>query len=250
MCLYLQIQAFRRAKDRRNRPSRFRAFEGSLGCWYPISLICPIYVVVNCRSSRKDITYSRYGIEKIYCWALWGPDLPLQSTNVGFSILLQLVSTFNRHRDCSTSENFVHEGLKCSRTSGSIMQTALCYLKVVHSKVPDILRDEKLGVRAYFMPESAILPATEAELQMDQKLLNLEGSVRWRAWVLYLLPSVSSPHVSSCPRRLVLASKISQDKCYSNHAWAKLSELKLDMWMRIGTSPWFVISCMQFLLQK
>ncbi len=61
------------------------------------------------------------------------------------------------------------------------MQTALCYLKVVHSKVPDILRDEKLGVRAYFMPESAILPATEAELQMDQKLLNLEGSVRWRA---------------------------------------------------------------------
>ncbi len=70
MCLYLQIQAFRRAKDRRNRPSRFRAFEGSLGCWYPISLICPIYVVVNCRSSRKDITYSRYGIEKIYCWAL------------------------------------------------------------------------------------------------------------------------------------------------------------------------------------
>ena len=34
MCLYLQIQAFRRAKDRQNRPSRFRAFEGSLGCWY------------------------------------------------------------------------------------------------------------------------------------------------------------------------------------------------------------------------
>jgi hypothetical protein len=42
------------------------------------------------------------------------------------------------------------------------MQTALCYLEAVHSKVPEILRDEKLGVRPYFMPESAILPATEA----------------------------------------------------------------------------------------
>src|SRR6266498_1753081 len=34
MCLYLQIQAFRHTKDRRNRPSRFWAFEGSLGSWY------------------------------------------------------------------------------------------------------------------------------------------------------------------------------------------------------------------------
>jgi len=53
------------------------------------------------------------------------------------------------------------------------MQTALCYLEAVRPKVPDILHDQKLGVRAYFMPESAILPATEAELQMDRKL---EGS--------------------------------------------------------------------------
>jgi len=42
------------------------------------------------------------------------------------------------------------------------MQIALCYLEAVHSKVPEILRDEKLGVRPYLMPESAILPATEA----------------------------------------------------------------------------------------
>ena len=58
-------------------------------------------------------------------------------------------------------KNFVHEVLKCSRTSGS-MQTALCCLEAVHSKVSEILRDEKLGVWPYFMPESAILPATEA----------------------------------------------------------------------------------------
>jgi len=47
------------------------------------------------------------------------------------------------------------------------MQMALCYLEAVRPKVPDILHDQKLGVRAYFMPESAILPATKAELQMD-----------------------------------------------------------------------------------
>jgi hypothetical protein len=73
-------------------------------------------------------------------------------------------------------KTFVHEVLKRSRMSGSIMQTALCYLEAVRSKVPEILRDENLGVRSYFMPESVILPATEAELQMDRKLSNAEGS--------------------------------------------------------------------------
>jgi hypothetical protein len=47
-------------------------------------------------------------------------------------------------------KNFVHEILKHLRTSGSIMQIALCYLEAVHAKVPEILRDEGLGVRAYF----------------------------------------------------------------------------------------------------
>jgi hypothetical protein len=72
-------------------------------------------------------------------------------------------------------KNFVYEVLKRSHTPGSIMQTALCYPEVVRPKVPKILRDEKLGVRAYFMPESTILPATEAELQMDEKLSHLDG---------------------------------------------------------------------------
>ena len=32
-------------------------------------------------------------------------------------------------------------------------------------------------IRSYFMPEIAIFPATEAELQIDQNLTNLEGLV-------------------------------------------------------------------------
>jgi hypothetical protein len=73
-------------------------------------------------------------------------------------------------------KNFVHEVLKRSCTSGSIMQTARCYLEAVRPKVAELLHDEKLGIRSYFMPESTILPATEAELQLDRKLSNLEES--------------------------------------------------------------------------
>ena len=152
-------------------------------------------------------------------------------------------------------KNFVHEVLKRSRTSGSIMQTALCYLEAVRPKVPEILRDERLGVRAYFLPESAILPATEAELQLDRKLSNIEGSypstsdellktvclinedtdvsdatssVVPESTVIDTTSPLPSPLL--CPRRtflaaLILASKFSQDKCYSNRAWAKLSGL-------------------------
>ena len=56
------------------------------------------------------------------------------------------------------------------------MQTALCYLEAIRAKVPQILRDENSGIRPYFMPESAIHPATEAEFQMDRKLSNLDES--------------------------------------------------------------------------
>jgi PHO85 cyclin-5 len=73
-------------------------------------------------------------------------------------------------------KTFVHEVLKRSRTSGPVMQTALCYLEAIRHKVSQILCNDKSGIRSYFMPESAILPATEAELQMDRNLANLEES--------------------------------------------------------------------------
>ena len=159
-------------------------------------------------------------------------------------------------------KNFVHEVLRRSRTSGSILQTALCYLEAVRSKIPHISRDEKRGLRCYFMPESTILPATEAELEVDKVLTNLESQQRFvpvddvktvcqsdqspdmasvpqrfdglsDASSLCVEPafstvvSASLPSPLLCPRRtflaaLILASKFSQDKCYSNRAWAKL----------------------------
>jgi len=152
-------------------------------------------------------------------------------------------------------KNFVHEVLKRSRTSGSIMQTALCYVEAIRSEVPEILRNEKLGIRLYCMPKSVILPATKAEIQMDQKLSSLEVSdtsvvsneliktiqptdedvsVQNMApeltMVMHMPTTSSLPSPLLCPRRtflaaLILASKFSQDKSYSNRAWAKLSGL-------------------------
>ncbi len=145
--------------------------------------------------------------------------------------------------------NFVHEVLKRSRTSGSILQTALCYLEAVRPKIPDILRDEKMGIRSHFMPESALQPATEAEMQIDsdqsnpderplmissEVTLNLDQAANVQEIVQPATStslSVNSlPSPLLCPRRtflaaLILASKFSQDKCYSNRAWAKLSGL-------------------------
>jgi len=159
---------------------------------------------------------------------------------------------------------FVHEVLKRSRTSGSILQTALCYLEAVRPKVPEVLRDEKMGIRAYYQPESTILPATEAELEMDRQLSKSESAEPFivsddamktvrvedhypedsdsmqeddsssliveAAISVVGAPSPSLPSPLLCPRRtflaaLILASKFSQDKCYSNRAWAKLSGL-------------------------
>jgi len=148
-------------------------------------------------------------------------------------------------------KNFVHEVLKRSRTSGSILQTALCYLEAVRPNIPDILRDEKMGIRSHFMPETAIQPATEAEMQIDsdqerplqtsEVTLNFDQpadvqKIAVNASNVTVEPAAFTPSVNHlpspllCPRRtflaaLILASKFSQDKCYSNRAWAKLSGL-------------------------
>jgi hypothetical protein len=51
---------------------------------------------------------------------------------VSYSIGLSIVFPFPISR--FSLSTFVHEVLKRSRTFGSIMQTALCYLEAVHSK--------------------------------------------------------------------------------------------------------------------
>jgi len=130
-------------------------------------------------------------------------------------------------------------------------------------KVPEILREESMGIRSYFQPDSMIQPATAAELAREAELAAIENSYDQSTAddsmktirvtdigsedvegmedipsatstslepQLALSSSTSLPSPLLCPRRaflasLILASKFSQDKCYSNRAWAKLSGL-------------------------
>lgn len=57
-------------------------------------------------------------------------------------------------------KTFVHKVLKCLRTSGSILQAALCYLEAICLKVPKIWQQDKIGIRAHYQPETKILLAT------------------------------------------------------------------------------------------
>lgn len=109
-----------------------------------------------------------------------------------------------------------------------------------------------MGIRAYYEPESRILPATEAELAQEAKLKVLENERESNDDSMDTIritdsddfesgpktfheesaasSSTSLPSPLLCPRRtflasVILASKFSQDKCYSNRAWAKLSGL-------------------------
>jgi len=71
-------------------------------------------------------------------------------------------------------KTFVHEVLRRSRTSGNILQAALCYLEAIRSKVPEILQQERMGIRAHYQPDTLIQPATDAELMREAELASLE----------------------------------------------------------------------------
>ncbi|KIJ18938.1 hypothetical protein PAXINDRAFT_166854 [Paxillus involutus ATCC 200175] len=48
--------------------------------------------------------------------------------------------------DVASMKGFVHEVLRRSRTSGSVLQTALCYLEAIRAKIPELVIREKLGL--------------------------------------------------------------------------------------------------------
>ncbi|KIK67189.1 hypothetical protein GYMLUDRAFT_217206, partial [Collybiopsis luxurians FD-317 M1] len=135
-------------------------------------------------------------------------------------------------------KSFVHEVLRRSRTSGSVLQTALCYLEAIRPRISELAQSDEA-----FKPETEladrITVATEAELAREAELCigtdtilinesdDSMDTVR-PSPTLVPLPTLPSPLL--CPRRaflasLILASKFTQDKCYSNRAWAKLSGL-------------------------
>lgn len=57
---------------------------------------------------------------------------------------------------------FVHEVLRRSKTSASVLQTALCYIEAVRSKIPELVNQERLGLGS--QPE---VPIEERIVQED-----------------------------------------------------------------------------------
>ncbi|KAJ3748971.1 hypothetical protein DFH05DRAFT_1388829 [Lentinula detonsa] len=163
-------------------------------------------------------------------------------------------------------KGFVHEVLRRSRTSGSVLQTALCYLEAIRPRISEIAQsgelfkgetelvdritvatEEELAREAEFCIGTDTIIINESDDSMDTiritdsysgstvvcSGISEEGGSALKknkapSAALAPLPPLPSPLL--CPRRaflasLILASKFTQDKCYSNRAWAKLSGL-------------------------
>ena len=161
-------------------------------------------------------------------------------------------------------KGFVHEVLRRSRTSTGVLQTALCYLEAVRSKVPELLRTERTRptTESTEAPEPRIVQgvfeievrdnSTSSTTACDQAAgsttiqtirigdtvlvgdidveapLSAAAASHAKDESLPPLPVLPSP--LCCPRRtflacLILASKFMQDRSYSNRAWAKLAGL-------------------------
>ncbi|KAJ8487423.1 hypothetical protein ONZ51_g4192 [Trametes cubensis] len=61
-------------------------------------------------------------------------------------------------------KGFVHEVLRRSRTSTGVLQTALCYLEAVRSKVPELLRKEKTRPASEYCAEDDAEPRIVLDL--------------------------------------------------------------------------------------
>ncbi|KAF7973288.1 hypothetical protein HWV62_15663 [Athelia sp. TMB] len=175
-------------------------------------------------------------------------------------------------------KGFVHEVLRRSRTSGTVLQTALCYLEAIRVKVPELVEKEKNctgvqgevdishrivqgdleaeewrelaldSVMADFIPldvavdrdatpttkaleyQVAVHPVsipvptlTTASLKSHVAQQNLAKKPTVLNGPLRVSPMPLLPSPLLCPRRtflasLILASKFTQDRCYSNKA--------------------------------
>ncbi|PFH53801.1 hypothetical protein AMATHDRAFT_1027 [Amanita thiersii Skay4041] len=188
---------------------------------------------------------------------------PLTSSCIEDAVRLQAKNTL------VPIKGFVHEVLRRSRTSGCVLQTALCYLEAIRPKIPQLIQKQREGDCIWRDPDLAdiIVPAIDVETQQAEPDMSLDAlidtdqcgsltdstsdTIKITDMIdveaiestavdptnspgpkqnesLAPMPPLPSPLL--CPRRsflaaLILASKFTQDKCYSNRAWAKLSGL-------------------------
>lgn len=179
--------------------------------------------------------------------------------------------TVDSANNLATMKCFVHEVLRRSRTSGCVLQTAVCYLEAIRARVPVLLQQERSGIRSESAGSRIVLAqdlTEEERISLDTATMNCAdtrsgAAVHENEAVVQTVrlsdtlitddfhsfsesstltassgsfttatvdPTPTLPSPLLCPRRaflasLILASKFTQDKCYSNRAWAKLSGL-------------------------
>ncbi|VDC00400.1 unnamed protein product, partial [Peniophora sp. CBMAI 1063] len=161
---------------------------------------------------------------------------------------------FDEHDPAANAANlrgFVIDVLKRSRTTTSIFQSALCYIEAIRAKIPELAAAEAAGCghREADQSDRIVLAADIGYVEEDAEDASIPPPATretpetpvdlWqpgppgkkpRTETSTLPPAPDLPSPLLDPRRtfiaaLVLASKFSQDKCYSNRAWAKLAGL-------------------------
>ena len=147
------------------------------------------------------------------CTATPVPCLPLHLRNAptlffGTSPRWPLWDLSFRETWCRSPSRFRAELIRRSRTSGTVLQTALCHIEAVRRKLPEIVGAPVAPVKE---------PSPEEPSWQGREATSAE-------------PLVPLPLL--CPRRtflacLILASKFLQDRRHSNRALAKLSGLTL-----------------------
>jgi hypothetical protein len=106
--------------------------------------------------------------------------------------ILVPTSPFNRHRDGEHSSVI----LKLSCTSGSNMQTALCYFEAVRPKVPEILLDQPISCLSLRFSEGSNPSVTPDELLKAVCEDTIVVSDRFCVLAVYSLP-LSFSHQNS-----------------------------------------------------
>ncbi len=160
--------------------------------------------------------------------------------------------TADAERTLVPLQKFVCDILRRSRTTHSVLQTALCYVEAVRPKVPVIFESERSGkaskeassiedrIELGYLPgtptSTTNLPNRACAVNKSHQApprttLGAEGrqdGLKKQSVPLKPLPPLPSPLL--CPRRsflaaLILASKFLQDRCHTNRYWAKLTGL-------------------------
>ncbi|KAF7983642.1 hypothetical protein HWV62_20588 [Athelia sp. TMB] len=78
-------------------------------------------------------------------------------------------------------KGFVHEVLRRSRTSGTVLQTALCYLEAIRAKVPELVEKEKNGT------------SIQGEVDISHQIV--QGDLEAEEWRELVLDSVMADFI-------------------------------------------------------